>query len=114
MSGLFDGTPLERPVTCAVCGKTLDQCSCPRNDDGDVLLPKDQPVRIQSEKRKKGKIVTVVSGLDKSASDLNSILKELKKVCAAGGTMTDDKIEIQGDHTDKVIKVLTDRGYPIR
>ena len=114
MSGLFDGTPLERPVTCAVCSQTLDLCSCPRNDKGDVLLPKDQLVSIRSEKRKKGKVVTVVAGLDRSASDLNAILKELKNICAAGGTITNDQIEIQGNHSDKVTKALADRGYPIR
>ncbi len=45
MSGLFDGTPLERPVTCEGCKRPLAQCACPRSESGVVLLPKDQPAR---------------------------------------------------------------------
>jgi hypothetical protein len=55
MSDLFDGTPLERPVTCGACGKPLDQCACSRGATGAGMLPKDQPARIGLEKRCKGK-----------------------------------------------------------
>ncbi len=51
MPGLFAGTALERPVTCAVCEQPLDQCTYPRDEAGAVLLPKDQPARIGSAKR---------------------------------------------------------------
>lgn len=114
MSGLFDGTPLERPVSCHACEKPLDQCACPRNADGEILLPKDQPVRIRREKRRKGKIVTVVDGLDPSASDPGAILKRLKSACAAGGTVTKGVIEIQGDHTKRVANILEGLGFPAK
>ena len=112
MSGLFAGTPLERPVTCHVCEKPLDRCACPRGTDGQVLLPKDQPVRVGLEKRRKGKTVTVVTGLDPSASDLRAILSQLKSACAAGGTVNQDGIEIQGDHSERVAAILEGLGYP--
>lgn len=114
MSGFFAGTPLERPVSCHVCEKPLDQCTCPRSADGDVRLPKDQPVRIRREKRRKGKIVTVVDGLDPSASDLGAILRQLKSACAAGGTVTGGVLEIQGDHTKRVVAILEGLGYPAK
>ena len=38
MPGLFDGTPLQRPVTCEHCGLTHGKCTCPRNTDGKVAL----------------------------------------------------------------------------
>jgi len=41
MLGLFDGTPLERPVTCQGCEKPLDQRACPYGADGELLFPKD-------------------------------------------------------------------------
>ena len=84
MSGLFAGTPLERLVTCRICEKPLGRCACPRGADGEVLLPKDQPLRVSLEKRRKGKTVTVVTGLDSSASDASEILRQLKAACAAG------------------------------
>ncbi len=114
MSGFFAGTPLEQPVSCHVCEKPLDQCTCPRGAEGAVRLPKDQPLRIHREKRRKGKIVTVVEGLDASASDMGSILRQLKSACAAGGTVTRDVLEIQGDHTHRVLHILKDLGYPAK
>ena len=75
MSGLFAGTPLERPVTCEVCEKPLDECACPRAEDGSVRLPRDQPAVVKMERRARGKVVTTVRGLDPVASDLPGLLK---------------------------------------
>jgi translation initiation factor 1 len=114
MSGLFDGTPLERPVTCQRCNKPLAECACPRSAAGEVVLPKDQPARVGREKRRGGKTVTMITGLDPSASDLEALLRQLKSACAAGGTVADGHIEIQGDHREKVLGFLKGRGYPAK
>ena len=114
MSGLFDGTPLECPVTCAACGRPRAQCACPRNQAGDVLLPKDQPARVGRERRRKGKTVTVIAGIDPVASDINALLARLKSACAAGGTINEGRIEIQGDHRERVVAILKELGYPAR
>ena len=111
LSGLFDGTPLERPVTCEVCKRSVAQCACPRSESGVVLQPKDQPARVGREKRRKGKTVTVITGLDPVASNLDAILGRLKTACAAGGTIKETRIEIQGDHREKVLSILQDLGY---
>ncbi|MCA9254661.1 MAG: translation initiation factor [Phycisphaerales bacterium] len=110
MGGLFDGTPLERPVTCAVCGLALGECACPRGADGAVRLPKDQPLRIRRERRR-GKMVTVIAGFDPVATDMRATLAKLKTACAAGGTIADDSIEIQGDHRDRILALVTNMGY---
>lgn len=114
MPGLFDGTPLERPVTCEVCEQPLEQCTCPRDESGTVLLPKDQPARVNHEKRRAGKTVTIVTGLNPTASDLKAILARLKSACAAGGRVADGAIEIQGDHRQRVLAILVDLGYPAK
>lgn len=108
--GLFDGTSLQRPVTCEVCGKALSDCTCPRDGDGNVCLPKDQQVRVHREKRK-GKWNTVITGLDPKANDLKAMLKQLKNTCSAGGAIKEDHIELQGDHRDRIVKMLLDQGY---
>jgi len=113
MAGLFDGTSLERPVTCHVCDKSLADCRCPRAADGEVCLPKDQQVRVHREKRK-GKWNTVITGLDAAANDLNSIAKELKNICSAGGSAKDGHVEIQGDHRDRIVKLLAQKGYLVK
>ena len=80
MSGLFAGTPLERPITCERCGKTHALCACPRGRDGKVLDPKTQNVRVRREQRR-GKMVTVIAGLaprSEKTNDLPELLKSLK------------------------------------
>ncbi len=113
MSGLFDGTPLQRPVTCQRCGKSLAECACPRNAAGDVLLPRDQPARVLREKRR-GKWTTVVAGLDPAASDLAGLLKRLQAAYGVGGTVREDGFELQGDHRDRLVAELKDMGYPAK
>ncbi|HVP11837.1 MAG TPA: translation initiation factor [Phycisphaerae bacterium] len=113
MPGLFDGTPLERPVTCDRCGRSLDQCKCPRNAAGEITLPGSQPVRVRREKRG-GKVVTVIAGLDPVASDLPALLKQFRTALGSGGTVKDGAIELQGDHCEKIVERLQTMGYPAK
>jgi len=111
MAGLFDGTPLERPVTCARCGDALDACACPRDASGALKLPGDQSARVRREKRR-GKFVTVTAGLDPVATDLGALCTELRKRFSTGGTVTKGgEIELQGDHRDRLVELLRTRGY---
>jgi translation initiation factor 1 len=122
MSGLFAGTPLERPVTCERCEKPLADCRCPRTASGGILLPKDQPARVRRERRG-NKTVTVVAGLDPAASDLPAMLKTLKARLGTGGTLSETRdqkgrttteLELQGDHRDKLVDLLKSLGYPAK
>jgi len=113
MAGLFDGSALEQPVTCAVCGKPRADCACPRDASGKVTRPQDQHARVRREKRR-GKWVTVVYQLDPQATDLKALAKQLKNTCSAGGSVTADGVEVQGDHRDKVVELLKQAGYPAK
>ncbi len=113
MPGLFDGSKLEQPVTCPACGKAADDCTCPRDANGALCLPKDQDARVRREKRR-GKWVTVVTGLDANATDLKALAKVLKNKCASGGTATDDGVEVQGDHRELIVAHLKALGYPAK
>jgi len=114
MSGLFAGSPLERPVTCAVCGQPMDECSCPRGADGEVRRPRDQRIVVRREKRKGGHQVTVARGFDPVASDLPAIAKDLRARLATGGTVDGDVVEVRGDHVEPVVAHLRERGYDVR
>lgn len=115
MSGLFDGTPLQRPVTCVVCERPLPACRCPRDSTGAVLPPSLQTAQLRIEKRGKGKVVTVIAGLDPVASDLSAIAVSLKSHCgtggAAGGGANAAAITLQGDQRDKAAAFLRSIGY---
>jgi translation initiation factor 1 len=76
------------------------------------LPPAQQNLRVQaSRKGRKGKTVTVITGLQASEAALTDLLKQLKSQCGAGGTVKEDAIEIQGDHTQKLVQVLIKLGY---
>lgn len=119
MSGLFSGTPLQRPVTCDRCQQPLAACACPRDrKSGKVLDPKDQPVRIRREKRN-GKVVTVIVGFTPRSDrtdDLPALLKHFRTAFGAGGSYSkqDAAIELQGDHRDKALAHLLSLGYPAK
>ena len=113
MRGLFDGTNLEQPVTCPACGAPTTDCNCPRDADGGLCLPRDQDARVRREKRR-GKWVTVVTGLDPVATDLKQLAKDLKARCASGGSTTADGVELQGDHRETIVAYLQSLGYPAK
>jgi len=70
-----------------------------------------QQIRIFTDTRRYGKVVTVVEGIDASDIDMNELTRTLKTKCAAGGTYKDGRIELQGDHTKKVKDTLVEMGF---
>ena len=64
--------------------------------------PEKQKAKISVEKRNKGKVVTLISGLVLTNEDLNSLTKLIKTACGTGGTIDKGVIEIQGDNREKV------------
>ena len=81
-----------------------------------VQRPKgDGIVRIQKEtKGRKGKGVSVVTGLDLDDAPLKLMAAELKKVCGCGGSVKDGNIEIQGDAREKIKAHLEKKGYKVK
>lgn len=74
--------------------------------------PQQQNLRIQaSRKGRGGKTVTVISGFQHAPDQLTAIAKKLKAQCGTGGTVKDDTIEIQGDHKQTLLEILTKLGY---
>lgn len=115
MTRLFSGTPWDRPPTCDRCGKLTTACQCPpppaARPSGD---PTRQTARIRREKRQKGKLVTVVSGLSATQTDLPELLAQLKSSLGTGGTLDEESLVIQGDLVERVGAVLTKLGYKIK
>mgnify|MGYP001770637040 CR=1 FL=1 len=76
------------------------------------LNKEEQYIKIKLEKRKFGKEVTIIEGITADQSELKKIASELKSKLAAGGTVKDGKIEIQGDQRERVKELLIKMGYP--
>ena len=56
----------------------------------------------------------MIRGLTSEDTDLPALLKRLKNACGAGGTITDDGLEIQGAHFDRVRTELQAIGYKVK
>ena len=76
------------------------------------IIREQQSIKVRIEKRRYGKLVTLVDGIGKSI-DINDLAKQLKTKCATGGTAKGGIIELQGNHTKKVKDVLSEMGFPV-
>ncbi len=115
MGRLFAGTPWDRPPACDLCGKLESECACPPPVVEPVRTPPEkQTARVLTEKRAKGKLVTVVRGLEDVGGHLDELAARLKARCGAGGAVKDGEIAIQGDHRDEVETILKSLGYRTR
>jgi translation initiation factor 1 len=95
---------------CPNCLRTIRECVCKKGTPG--KLTSDGIVRVSRETAgRKGKGVTVISGLGLSAAELAALATELKKKCGSGGAVTEGRIEIQGEHRDRLVEELVRRGF---
>lgn len=74
------------------------------------IVKSSQKIKVTTDKKRYGKIVTVVSGFD-SGIDVKKIAKALKNELACGGTYRDSTIELQGEHTRKIRPILVKLGF---
>ena len=88
---------------CPKCGLPLQACVC------EEITKTEQRIHVRTEKKKFGKIATVISGFQ--GVDLKSIAKDLKHELACGGTVKDKEIELQGDHTRNAKQALVKLGF---
>ena len=72
-------------------------------------------VRVGREtKGRKGKGMTVITGVPLHPEGLKDLAKSLKQKCGTGGTVKGRTIEIQGDHRDLLVTELETRGYTVK
>ena len=60
-----------------------------------------------------GKTVTTVAGFPPrlSRNELKGMLRDLKKLLGSGGAIVDGHWELQGDHREKIIEWLSQKGF---
>jgi translation initiation factor 1 len=87
---------------CSKCGLPVDLCVCA------TIEREVQKIKIFLEKRKFGKPITIIEGITDNAKDLAS---QLKAKLACGGTFKNNRIELQGDHLNKLKDILVKLGY---
>ena len=90
---------------CPKCGLPTPACVCKE------IAKTEQRIKIKTDKRRYGKIITLVEGLSNDV-DIKETAKKLKSELACGGTVKNNVIELQGDHRKKVKPVLVKIGFP--
>lgn len=73
----------------------------------------EDPILCKYEKRK-GKPITILDGYTGATEDFKILAKEIKTKLSVGGSFKDDKIIIQGDYRDKIMKMLKDKGFNVK
>lgn len=95
---------------CPNCLRAIAECVCKKGTPGKVSG--DGSVRVSRETSgRKGKGVTVITGLGLPTEQLEALATELKKKCGSGGAAVEGRIEIQGEHRDRLVEELIKRGW---
>jgi translation initiation factor 1 len=97
---------------CPDCHEPAAKCSCrkkqmPAQGDGIVRL-------IRETKGRKGKGVTLITGVPLDGEGLKKLATTLKQKCGSGGSIKERVIEIQGDHRDMLEQELAGLGYKVK
>lgn len=69
-----------------------------------------QQIVVQTEKRRFGKVNTIISGFDDGVN-IKDIAKKLKVKRACGGTVKNKIIELQGNHKKFIKPILVSEGF---
>jgi translation initiation factor 1 len=89
---------------CPKCGLPDAACVC-----GEIAKTQ-QNIKVKTEKRRFGKVNTIISGFDDGV-DIKAIAKRLKAKRACGGTMKNKQIELQGNHKGFIKPILVSEGF---
>jgi len=79
----------------------------------EIKEPNKHQLHFAKEKRR-GKIVTIVKPFYLEKTQVQTLLKTLKKKLGTGGTIKDNTLEFQGDIPTKVRAALEALGYRFR
>lgn len=90
---------------CTKCGLPKELCVC------ETIAKESQKITVEVVKKKFNKVSTVVEGIDEKEINLKELAKKLKSQFACGGTAKEGRIELQGDHKQKVKEILIRSGF---
>jgi translation initiation factor 1 len=76
----------------------------------EIKTPNKHQLHFAKEKRR-GKVVTIVKPFCLVKSDLQDLVKTLKKKLGTGGSVKEDSLEFQGDIPEKLRKHLEGMRY---
>ncbi len=98
------GLPLAQEVQPGVAPRDASPVP-PKKNRGRVDI-------IRQTAHRSGKTMTVVTGFTGiGLAEKETLAKKMQKVCGAGGTVKEGRIEIQGDQREAVARILINAGF---
>ncbi|HLC32798.1 MAG TPA: translation initiation factor [Candidatus Nanoarchaeia archaeon] len=92
-------------TACVTCGLPQDLCVC------ESIAKESQKIIVRIEAKKFNKKYTIVEGIDEKEINLDQLAKTLKAKLACGGTIKENRIELQGEHKPRVKQILIESGF---
>lgn len=104
---------------CPQCGRQPGRCRCKKNSsqkssNQTATLSTDKVIVSRETKGRKGKGVTIITGIPLQDDELQALGKKLKQACGSGGTVKERRIEIQGDRRDQVMLFLSQYPWTVK
>ncbi len=90
---------------CQTCGLPRELCVC------ESIAKESQKIKVYTIEKKFGKISTVIEGIGDKQISMKDLTKRLKNKLACGGSIVNNKIELQGNHKQKVMAALVEAGF---
>ena len=104
----------EHGKMCSKCSKPLGDCVCDKLKRS-AVPDAGGPARVRYDTQgRKGKGMTIISGLPLNREKLEALCGEVKRRLGAGGTVKDFTIELQGDRREEVARFLSANGYDVK
>ncbi len=91
---------------CPICSLPKEICRCQE------LAKTEQRIKVSVERRKWGREVTLIEGINSRDISLSELVTKLKMKCACGGSAKEGIIVLQGDHRNNIKGILGDLGFP--
>ncbi len=99
---------------CPGCAQSVDSCACRQIKKISIPKTDGKPSLRYETKGRKGKGVTLISGLPLSEADLWGLVKKLKQRLGTGGSVKGYALELQGDHREQVAQELRKLGFAVK